>query len=189
MRGESKAAGGDIVARRLTLFARLMLWSLVALLYVWRRCVNINRVPRESKLNIFMWKKVRQFLAGGGCFQMSNTSETQTNFAAVADAAALDELVTRSHDAPVVLFKHSTTCPISARAHNQMLKLGSDMPGRISLVVVQNAREVSRRVAEQTGIQHESPQAIILRNGQAVWSASHFDITAEAVAQAMRENE
>ena len=120
---------------------------------------------------------------------MSKTSETQTNFATVTDAASLDELVTRSHDTPVVLFKHSTTCPISARAHNQMLKLSGSMAGRISLLVVQNAREVSRRVAEQTGIQHESPQAIILRNGQAVWSASHFDITAEAVAQAVRENE
>jgi bacillithiol system protein YtxJ len=53
---------------------------------------------------------------------------------------------------------------------------------------VQSARELSRRVAEQTGIRHESPQAIILRNGQAVWSASHFDITAEAVEQAVREN-
>lgn len=120
---------------------------------------------------------------------MSETSETQTNFATVTDVGALDELVTRSHDTPVILFKHSTTCPISARAHNQMLKLGSSVPGQISLVVVQRARELSKRVAEQTGIPHESPQAIILRNGQAVWSASHFDITAEAVAQAVRDNE
>jgi bacillithiol system protein YtxJ len=137
-----------------------------------------------------MWKKVRQFLTGGGYFQMSETSETQTNFAPVTDAGALDELVARSHDAPVVLFKHSTTCPISARAHHQMSKLAADnTAGQISLVVVQSAREVSRRVVEQTGIRHESPQAIILRNGQAVWSASHFDITAEAVAQAVRDNE
>jgi bacillithiol system protein YtxJ len=135
-----------------------------------------------------MWKKVRQFLTGGGYFQMPETSETQTNFAPVTDAGALDELVARSHEAPVVLFKHSTTCPISARAHHQMSKLAAGMAGQISLVVVQSARELSRRVAEQTGIRHESPQAIILRNGQAVWSASHFDITAEAVEQAVREN-
>ncbi|HZG51686.1 MAG TPA: bacillithiol system redox-active protein YtxJ [Pyrinomonadaceae bacterium] len=119
---------------------------------------------------------------------MPDTSEEQTNFAPVTDAGALDDLVARSHDAPVVLFKHSTTCPISARAHHQMSKLQAGVAGRISLVVVQRARELSRRVAEQTGIRHESPQAIILRNGQAVWSASHFDITAEAVEQAVREN-
>ncbi len=119
---------------------------------------------------------------------MPETSETETNFAPVTDAGALDELVARSHEAPVVLFKHSTTCPISARAHHQMAKLSADVAGQVSLVVVQRARELSRRVAEQTGIRHESPQAIILRNGQAVWSASHFEITAEAVEQAVREN-
>jgi bacillithiol system protein YtxJ len=136
-----------------------------------------------------MWKKVRQFLTGGGYFQMPETSETETNFAPVTDAGAFDDLVARSHDAPVILFKHSTTCPISARAHHQMSKLPEGVAGQVSLVIVQRARELSRRVAEQTGVRHESPQAIILRHGQAVWSASHFDITAEAVAQAVRENE
>ncbi|MCA1567815.1 MAG: bacillithiol system redox-active protein YtxJ [Acidobacteria bacterium] len=120
---------------------------------------------------------------------MPETTEKQTNFAPVTDAGAFDELMARSHDAPVVLFKHSTTCPISARAHHQMEKLSAGAAGRISLLIVQRAGELSRRVAEQTGVRHESPQAIILRNGQAVWSASHFDITAEAVEQAVRDNE
>jgi bacillithiol system protein YtxJ len=135
-----------------------------------------------------MWKKVRHFFTGGGYLKMSETSETETNFAPVTDAGALDDLVARSHDTPVILFKHSTTCPISARAHHQMAKLPAEVAGQISLVIVQRARELSRRVAEQMGIRHESPQAIILRNGQAVWSASHFDITAEAVTQAVHEH-
>jgi bacillithiol system protein YtxJ len=135
-----------------------------------------------------MWKKARRFLIGGGYLKMSETSQEQTNFTPVTDAEALDELLARSHEAPVVLFKHSTTCPISSRAHSQMSKVSAGVVGQISLVIVQRARELSRRVAEQTGIQHESPQAIILRNGGVVWSASHFDITAEAVEQAVLEN-
>jgi bacillithiol system protein YtxJ len=135
-----------------------------------------------------MWKKVRRFLIRGGYFVMPETYEQSTNFTPVTEAGEFDELLARSHDAPVVLFKHSTTCPISARAHRQMLQLPVEVAGRVSLVIVQRARELSRRVAELTGIRHESPQTIILRNGEAVWSASHFDITAEAVAQAVREN-
>jgi bacillithiol system protein YtxJ len=135
-----------------------------------------------------MWKKVRQFLIGWGYLIMPETSEQATNFAPVTDAGELDQLLARSHDAPVVLFKHSTTCPISARAHRQMAGLDVEAAGPVVLLIVQRARELSRRVAEETGIRHESPQTIILRNGQAVWSASHFDITAEAVAQAVREN-
>ena len=69
-----------------------------------------------------------------------------------------------------------------------MSKVATGAAGQISLVIVQRASELSRRVAEQTGIQHESPQAIVLRNGGVVWSASHFDITTEAVEQAVREH-
>lgn len=106
-----------------------------------------------------------------------------TQFVSVNDANALDQLVARSHQNPVVLFKHSTTCPISAAAHQQM----SDLGGEVALVVVQTARDVSREVATRTGIRHETPQAIILRNGKSVWSASHWDVTAERVKSAMSD--
>ncbi len=106
-------------------------------------------------------------------------------FTKIVDAEALEEALARSNDAPVVLFKHSMTCPISSAAYEQMSKVKRD----VALVVVQGAREVSKEIASRTGIQHESPQAIVLRNGQAVWSASHFDITAKAVEKAVREHE
>ena len=109
----------------------------------------------------------------------------ETNFNAVGDAAALEELLTRSHEGPVLLFKHSNSCPISARAYRQMQGVKSP----VSIVVVQESREVSREVEARTGVQHETPQALVLRDGRAVWSASHFDITADAVEQALRENE
>jgi bacillithiol system protein YtxJ len=106
-------------------------------------------------------------------------------FTKIVDAEELEQALARSNDAPVVLFKHSTTCPISSAAYEQMSKVTRD----VALVVVQRAREVSKEIASRTGIQHESPQAIVLRNGQAVWSASHFDITAKAVEKAVRDNE
>src|SRR5215212_9669199 len=104
-------------------------------------------------------------------------------FTQITDTDALDELLARSHDAPVVLFKHSTTCPISAAAYKQM----AEVEREVSLIVVQRAREVSSEIASRTGIRHESPQTIVLRNGEAVWNASHFDITAGAVKEAVRE--
>jgi bacillithiol system protein YtxJ len=109
----------------------------------------------------------------------------ETNFNPVSDAAALEELFARSHTEPVLLFKHSTACPISARAYGQME--GVKTP--VSIVVVQKSRDVSREVEERTGVQHETPQALVIRNGRAVWNASHFDITADVVEQAVRENE
>jgi bacillithiol system protein YtxJ len=109
----------------------------------------------------------------------------RTNFSQVEDAAALDELLARSHEGPVLLFKHSNSCPISARAYKQMQEVRSP----VSIVVVQQSRDLSREVESRTGVPHETPQALLLRNGQVAWSASHFDITSDAVEQAMRENE
>ena len=109
----------------------------------------------------------------------------ETNFNEVEDAAALEELLGRSHEGPVLLFKHSNTCPISARAYRQM----QDVKSPVSLVVVQKSRDISRAVEERTGVAHESPQALLLRDGRVVWSATHFDITADAVEQALKNTE
>ena len=94
----------------------------------------------------------------------------EENFSPVSDAAALEELFERSNTEPVLLFKHSTACPISARAYSQMT--GVKTP--VSIVVVQDSRGVSSEVEQRTGIRHETPQALVLRNGR-VWNASHFD--------------
>jgi len=108
----------------------------------------------------------------------------ETQFTTVADDETLEQLFARSQEEPVVLFKHSNTCPISAMAYQRMKEYGAG----VALVVVQRSRELSRAVEERTGVRHESPQVLVLRRGQSVWAASHFDITAPAVEQAVREN-
>ena len=109
---------------------------------------------------------------------------SEDRFAALTDAQELDRLFARSHDAPVVLFKHSLTCPISRTAYEEMRRL--DEP--VAMVVVQRARGVSNEIAARTGVRHETPQALVLRRGGVVWSASHWDVTAEAVTRAVRES-
>ncbi len=108
----------------------------------------------------------------------------QREFTSIDSREALEALLARSHDGPVLLFKHSNTCPISAAAYRQMKQVSAD----VSIIVVQRARDVSREVESRTGLRHESPQALVLREGRVVWSASHWDITAEAVNQAMSES-
>lgn len=105
-------------------------------------------------------------------------------FNELADTPALDEAFAQSQDAPVIIFKHSLTCPISRAAHTEMSKLSEP----VALVVVQRARELSRAIEKRTGVRHETPQAFVIRRGAAVWAASHWDVTADAVTNAMREN-
>lgn len=106
---------------------------------------------------------------------------TDEHFAPVASVPELEPLFARSRDAPVILFKHDPVCPISAAAHRQMSRLADGVP----LIDVARAKDVAREVAERTGVRHESPQVLVLRDGRAVWSASHYDITADAVQDAV----
>ena len=104
------------------------------------------------------------------------------SFSRITDVTELEKLIDRSKQAPVVIFKHSLTCPISASALERM----KAYDGEVDLVEVQRARDLSNEIAQRLGVRHESPQIIIVRNGQVIWDASHFSITAEAVSEAVR---
>ncbi len=108
----------------------------------------------------------------------------EKQFNSLADTKTLDELIARSHNEPVILFKHSTTCPISSAAYREMSKVADE----VAMLVVQKSRDISNEIAKRTGVRHETPQTLILRNGEVVWSASHFDITSDVVTSATREN-
>lgn len=101
-------------------------------------------------------------------------------FPALTDAAEIDALFDRSKTAPVVIFKHDPYCPISMGAYRRMTQFSGD----VVLVDVANAQALASAITERTGVRHESPQVIVLKDGQAVWSASHYAITPQAVTDA-----
>ncbi len=96
----------------------------------------------------------------------------------------LDKLFQKSNDQPVALFKHSTTCPISSGVYQEISRADAD----INLIIVQHARNVSNAIAEKTGIRHESPQAIVIKNGVPIYHASHYDVTAGDVEENLRND-
>jgi bacillithiol system protein YtxJ len=101
----------------------------------------------------------------------------KARFNEIHETDELDILFEKSNEKPVVLFKHSITCPISSGVYQEISKADAD----INLIVVQKARNVSNAIAEKTGVRHESPQAIILKNEEVVYHASHYDVTAQEV--------
>lgn len=96
----------------------------------------------------------------------------------------VDAMIERSRQAPVWIFKHSLTCPTSANAWAQYQRFVSSRPAdetTYALIEIQNARPASHAVAEKTGVRHESPQALLLKDGKVAWHASHWQIRAEAL--------
>ncbi len=60
---------------------------------------------------------------------------------------------------------------------------------RIGLAIVRviEERPVSLAVAERIGVPHQSPQAILIRDGKGVWHDSHWRITVETLKQAVAQ--
>ncbi|MBA4184048.1 MAG: bacillithiol system redox-active protein YtxJ [Acidobacteria bacterium] len=101
----------------------------------------------------------------------------KARFNEINNIEELDALIEKSNEQAIVLFKHSTTCPISAGVYQEISNADAD----INLIVVQKARDVSSAIAEKTGIRHESPQAFVVKKGKVVYHASHYDVTASDV--------
>ncbi|MDQ0062281.1 bacillithiol system redox-active protein YtxJ [Paenibacillus harenae] len=85
-----------------------------------------------------------------------------------------------SDSRPVVVFKHSTTCPVSANAFSEFNQYLNDKPSEdvdYLLVKVIESRPVSNQIAEDTSVKHESPQILYIDKKAKVWTASHWSVT------------
>jgi len=102
------------------------------------------------------------------------------------DEADWAALVKESYDRPVFLYKHSTRCSISA-SRWQVFQGFADRESHVDchrLMVIED-RSLSMHVAQATGVEHQSPQVILLHKGKAVWHASHWSITEEEMSAAL----
>ena len=87
----------------------------------------------------------------------------------------LEQALERSYEVPVALFKHSISCGISAMVKSQ-LEAEWDLEGQeieIYYLDLINHRDVSNLIADKLGVWHQSPQVILVKDGQAVYNASH----------------
>ncbi|GEN86103.1 MULTISPECIES: bacillithiol system redox-active protein YtxJ [Oceanobacillus] len=83
----------------------------------------------------------------------------------------------RSMNMPIFVFKHSTSCLISARAFKQVKALPERGKVDCYLVKVIESREVSNQIAEDTSITHKSPQIFLIYKKKVLWNTSHWKIT------------
>jgi bacillithiol system protein YtxJ len=90
--------------------------------------------------------------------------------------------------AGLVLFKHSTQCGLSAMAYQEMAQFAQEhREVEVHIVNVLESRAVSDEVERRTGVEHESPQVLIVGDGAVVRHASHRGVTAAALAGHVRE--
>jgi len=84
-----------------------------------------------------------------------------------------------------VIFKHSTRCSISMMAKRRFELDWDTLPEATNLYFLDliSHRDISAEIAEVFQVHHESPQLLLIKNGECVLDASHGDISAEEVAE------
>ena len=91
----------------------------------------------------------------------------------------------------LLVFKRSPICPTSHFVESVFNRYISKLntTGKVSIVSVDviGARPVSQRIAADTGIRHESPQALVIGPGKKIiWNASHGDVDEEALETVLK---
>ena len=105
----------------------------------------------------------------------------------LTSSSQLSDIKDRSKNKPQVIFKHSTRCSISGVAKNRLERAAS--PENIDfyfLDLIRN-RDISNKIAEEFSVSHESPQVLVIKNGECVYDESHSginmnDIEEQAIA-------
>lgn len=93
----------------------------------------------------------------------------------------LTELNERSKQRPQLLFKHSTRCPVSAMVKNRLYK--TELPDTIDFYYLDLIayRAISNKIAANYGVRHESPQVLLIKDGNCIYHESHSGVFMEDV--------
>ncbi len=99
------------------------------------------------------------------------------SYQSIDSISDFDAVLKQSDSETVAVFKHSSTCDLSATAKDEMANV--KLP--VFELVVQTARPLSNHIESHFGIRHESPQVILISRGEPIYDASHRAVTADSI--------
>lgn len=114
----------------------------------------------------------------GGSDKEDN-SKGKINWIPLTDLGQLNELISSSNEKPVLIFKHSTRCIVSRTALKQF-ENEFDLENQVSAYFLDLLahRDISNEIASRFGVYHQSPQLLLIKEGESVYDVSHSDIDA-----------
>lgn len=111
-------------------------------------------------------------------FSQHEHEKVTPNWKKLVRLEQLSELINESHRLPVVLFKHSISCGLSAMVKYQLEDEWNFKAKELSFYYLDliNYRDISNKIAEDFDIIHQSPQVIVLHKGKPKANTSHYAI-------------
>ena len=84
---------------------------------------------------------------------------------------------------PQVIFKHSSRCSISSMAKNRLERKYQPADIDFYFLDLLAHRQLSHKVADVFKITHESPQVLLIKNGQCEYDESHSGISMDEIVE------
>jgi bacillithiol system protein YtxJ len=99
------------------------------------------------------------------------------------DENEVQEIIKSSASRPQVIFKHSTRCSISSVAKGRLER--SKVPPNADFYYLDliSFRNISNKIAQIFNIHHESPQILVIKNGECIYDDSHMGINMADIEQ------
>lgn len=96
----------------------------------------------------------------------------------------LQQLIRASHEKPQAIFKHSTRCSISSMVKSRVDRKENPDNIDFNFLDLIAHRSLSNKIAEIFNVNHESPQMLLIKNGECIYDESHNGISVEDVVDA-----
>lgn len=128
-------------------------------------------------------KNIMAFFGLFGKSTSEDTNKIDLNWQILTEVSQIASIIETSKVKPVVIFKHSTTCGISRMVLRNFENSLNIEDNKIDLYYLdlKAFRAVSNEIAIQFQVLHQSPQLLIIKNGIAVYHASHHSIVASEI--------
>ena len=113
-----------------------------------------------------------------------NKPVSKVGWRQLTDLGQLNEIIAESADKPVIIFKHSTRCSVSRMVLKQF-ENEFDLHEKITpyFLDLLEHRDISNEIASRFVVFHQSPQLIVIKDGNAIFNDSHGSIDAGKLEQ------
>ena len=105
------------------------------------------------------------------------------NWIQLTGMTQLEEIKEKSRQKPQVIFKHSSRCSISSMAKGRLERSTAPNDAEFYFLDLITYRDISNRIAKDFHVYHESPQVIVIKNGECVYDESHGSITMDDIKE------
>jgi bacillithiol system protein YtxJ len=117
-----------------------------------------------------------------------NNNADRMDWKILTEESQLKEIIETSAVRPQVIFKHSTRCSISSLAKNRLDRASNPEDMDFYFLDLISFRSLSDKTADLFMVNHESPQVLVIRNGECIYDESHISISMDGIVEVLNSD-